>query len=241
MNFIKYTAVQNISKCGVHNMKGGLYMPLDTVNRVMPTSSIAPTSGASDASKNLQNQIMSKEQNLSKISNDTTLDAREKAKKRQELQREIEELNRKLELMRIRQEENEKAAKAKAARADVLKEESVKQTEDKEVSDAITENEISNPHPETITVDDVKSILSSNLILQDELIQQKVNVGRETTERIMQSEIHQDALYGNDTAAQKEELYNTITKDDFLIEAVNNGPENTAQIGSQRIKISITE
>ncbi len=222
-------------------MKGGLFMPLDTVNRVMPASSPAPTSGASDASKNLQNQIISKEQNLSKISNDTSLDAREKAKKRQELQREIEELNRKLELMRIRQEENEKAAKAKAARADVLKEESVKQIDDKEVSDAITESKISKPHPEAITVDDMKNILSSNLILQDELIQQQVSVGRETTERIMQSEIRQDALYGNDTEAQKEELYSTITKDDFLIEAVNNGPKNTAQIENQRIKISITE
>ena len=222
-------------------MEGGFSMSLDTVNRVMPSASVTPTTAVSDAGKNLQNQIMSKEQNLSKISNDASLDAREKAKKRQELQREIEELNRKLELMRIRQEENEKSAKAKAAKTDVLKEESVKQTDDKEVSDAITENEISKPHPEAITVDDVKNILSSNLILQDELIQQNVSINRETTERIMQSEIRQDALYGNDTAAQKEELYNTITKNDFLIESVNNGPENTSQLNNQRIKISITE
>ena len=86
-------------------------MSLESINRVMPAT---PVTSTSDASKNLQNQLMSKEQNLSQISNDASLDAREKAKKQQELQREIEELNRKLELMRIRQEENEKSARAKA-------------------------------------------------------------------------------------------------------------------------------
>lgn len=216
-------------------------MPLDTVNRVMAPSSVTPVAGASDASKNLQNQIMSKEQNLSKISNDASLDAREKAKKRQELQREIEELNRKLELMRIRQEENEKSAKAKIAKADVLKESSVEQNDDKKTSDISKESEPSKPLPETITVDDMKNILSTNLILQDELIQRNVDTDRETTERIMQSEIRQDALYGNDTAEQKEELYNTITKNDFLIEAVNNDSAVATQLNNQRIKISITE
>ena len=216
-------------------------MPLDTVNRVMAPSSVTPVAGASDASKNLQNQIMSKEQNLSKISNDASLDAREKAKKRQELQREIEELNRKLELMRIRQEENEKSAKAKIAKADVLKESSVEQNDDKKTSDISKESEPSKPLPETITVDDMKNILSTNLILQDELIQRNVDTDRETTERIMQSEIRQDALYGNDTAEQKEELYNTITKNDFLIEAVNNDSAASTQLNNQRIKISITE
>lgn len=216
-------------------------MSLDTVNRVMPSTSVALTTTVSDAGKNLQNQIMSKEQNLSKISNDASLDAREKAKKRQELQREIEELNRKLELMRIRQEENEKSAKAKAAKTDALKEQTLKPSESEEASINSASKEVSEPLPDTITVDDMKGILSSNLILQDELIQQNTNFNRETTERIMKSEIRQDALYGNDTAAKKEELYKTITKDDFLIEAVNNDSATAAQLGNQHIKISITE
>lgn len=216
-------------------------MPLDTVNRVMPASAVASTSGSSDASKNLQNQIMSKEQNLSKISNDASLDAREKAKKRQELQREIEELNRKLELMRIRQEENEKAAKAKAAKADMIKEQSSLNSDDNERADIYAEDKVSKSFPDKTDIDVIKSVLTSNLILQDELIQQNISTDEENITRIMQSEIRQDALYGNDTANQKEEMYNTITKDDFLIEAVDNNSTTIAQSGNQRIKISITD
>ena len=216
-------------------------MPLDTVNRVMPSASSTSITGSSDASKNLQNQIMSKEQNLSKISNDASLDAKEKAKKRQELQREIEELNRKLELMRIRQEENEKAAKAKAAKADMIKEQSSLNSDNNERADIYAEEKVSKSFPDKADIDAIKSVLTSNLILQDELIQQNISTDKENTTRIMQSEIRQDALYGNDTAKQKEDMYNTITKDDFLIEAVDNNSATIAQSGNQRIKISITD
>ena len=216
-------------------------MPLDTVNRVMPSASSTSITGSSDASKNLQNQIMSKEQNLSKISNDASLDAKEKAKKRQELQREIEELNRILELIRIRQEENEKAAKAKAAKADMIKEQSSLNSDDNERADIYAEDKISKSFPDKADIDAIKSVLTSNLILQDELIQQNISTDKENTTRIMQSEIRQDALYGNDTAKQKEDMYNTITKDDFLIEAVDNNSATVAQTGNQRIKISITD
>lgn len=216
-------------------------MPLDTVNRVMPSASSTSITGSSDASKNLQNQIMSKEQNLSKISNDASLDAKEKAKKRQELQREIEELNRKLELIRIRQEENEKAAKAKAAKADMIKEQSSVNSDDNERADIYAEAKVSKPVPDKADIDAIKNVLSSNLILQDELIQQNISTDKENTTRIMQSEIRQDVLYGNDTAKQKEDMYNTITKDDFLIEAVDNNSATVAQTGNQRIKISITD
>ena len=216
-------------------------MPLDTVNRVMPSASSTSITGSSDASKNLQNQIMSKEQNLSKISNDASLDAKEKAKKRQELQREIEELNRKLELIRIRQEENEKAAKAKAAKADMIQEQSSVNSDDNERADIYAEDKVSKSFPDKADIDAIKNVLSSNLILQDELIQQNISTDKENTNRIMQSEIRQDVLYGNDTANQKEEMYNTITKDDFLIEAVDNNSATVAQTGNQRIKISITD
>lgn len=216
-------------------------MPLDTVNRVMPSASSTSITGSSDASKNLQNQIMSKEQNLSKISNDASLDAREKAKKRQELQREIEELNRKLELIRIRQEENEKAAKAKAAKADMIQEQSSVNSDDNERADIYAEDKVSKSFPDKADIDAIKSVLTSNLILQDELIQQNISTDKENTTRIMQSEIRQDVLYGNDTAKQKEDMYNTITKDDFLIEAVDNNSATVAQTGNQRIKISITD
>ena len=216
-------------------------MPLDTVNRVMPSASSTSITGSSDASKNLQNQIMSKEQNLSKISNDASLDAREKAKKRQELQREIEELNRKLELIRIRQEENEKAAKAKAAKADMIKEQSSVNSDDNERADIYAEAKVSKPVPDKADIDAIKNVLSSNLILQDELIQQNISTDKANTTRIMQSEIRQDVLYGNDTAKQKEDMYNTITIDDFLIEAVDNNSTTIAQSGNQRIKISITD
>lgn len=216
-------------------------MPLDTVNRVMPSASSTSITGSSDASKNLQNQIMSKEQNLSKISNDASLDAKEKAKKRQELQREIEKLNRKLELIRIRQEENEKAAKAKATKADMIKEQSSVNSDDNERADIYAEDKVSKPVPDKADIDAIKNVLSSNLILQDELIQQNISTDKENTTRIMQSEIRQDVLYGNDTAKQKEDMYNTITKDDFLIEAVDNNSATVAQTGNQRIKISITD
>ena len=213
-------------------------MSLENINRVMPAT---PVTGVSDTSKNLQNQLLSKEQNLSKISNDASLDAKEKAKKRQELQREIEELNRKLELMRIRQEKNEKKSKAQSAKADMIKEQSSTSTNEDESSNISTESELSKKPIDSANFDAIKNALSSNLILQDVLIQQNESTTKESTERVIQSEIRQDAIYGSDTAKQKEDMYNTITKEDFLIESINNDSENATQIGNQRIKISFTD
>ena len=215
-------------------------MQLESINRIVPS---APVSGTSDSGRNLQNQLISKEQNLSQISNDTSLDAREKAKRRQELQREIEELNRKLELMRIRQEEKEKSVKAKDTKTEMVKEQTSADNDKR--TDFFTEDTTSKPLDDTTDIDLLKdvtaNILSSNLILQDELMKQSVNTKTENTQRIIQAEIRQDALYGNDTAQQKEEMYDTITRNDFLIETVNNEQDNTTHNGHQRIKLSITD
>lgn len=217
-------------------------MQLESINRIVPS---APVSGTSDSGRNLQNQLISKEQNLSQISNDASLDAREKAKRRLELQREIEELNRKLELMRIRQEEKEKSAKAKDTKSEIIKEQLSADTDNNKQTEFSQNDKTSKPLHDTKDIDVMKdvttNILSSNLILQDELMQQSVNMKTNNTKRIIQSEIRQDALYGNDTAEQKEEMYDTITKNDFLIETVNNEQNNTTHNGHQRIKLSITD
>ena len=86
------------------------------IGRIEPIRSTTPSTAVTSvasASKTLQNQLLMKQQNLKKLSTDSTLSIDEKEKQRQELQKEIEELKRKLEQMRLKQEETKKAEEAK--------------------------------------------------------------------------------------------------------------------------------
>ena len=88
-------------------------MAIEKISRVNSITAPTSMSNVASASKNLQSQLLIKQQNLKKLSTNADLSTEEKEKQRRELQKEIEELKRKLEQMRLKQEETEKAKEAK--------------------------------------------------------------------------------------------------------------------------------
>lgn len=205
------------------------------INPIPVTSTAASTSN----SKNIQNQISAKQQHLSSLSTDSKLDASEKEKKRREIQKEIDELNRKLELARMKQEEDAKKAAQKQQKADAQKEQLITEINDKstettklysdktkteKVSDEKQTNEAKEIETEKkqkqidMAIEDVQKMLSADYELQKELSQKHVDDQIDSTVKVIKSEIKQDQFYETDTSHKEAELETIQAKENFWTE-----------------------
>lgn len=193
------------------------------IGRIEPIRSTTPSTAVSSvasASKNLQNQILIKQQNLKKLSTDSSLSIDEKEKQRQELQKEIEELKRKLEQMRLKQEETKKAEESKKRKDLEIEEASETQTEKQENHTSAVEESEEHKHEMTeLSANEVQKMLDTNFVLKEEMVQQGAAYDRENTVRILSSEIKQDELYGTDTSAKEERLDTIRDKGSFWTDA----------------------
>lgn len=219
-------------------------MAIGKVERISSITSSNAVSAIDNTSKNLQNQIQTKEQNLNRLSTDSKLSREEKEKKRQELQKEIEELNRKLELMRLKQEEAEKKEKVKQEKEAALKkEEKTKEntSDDKFSPDSFkTENEESE-HTD-MSVQDVQNMLHTHLNLRNDLIENSADFDKQNTVRVLKTEIQQDDLRGRDTDSKKEDLQELREKENFWIEARNEAYQKQRETSAElEIKLSIEQ
>ncbi len=191
-----------------------------TSNTIQPTAAINTSSAAANNSKNIQNQISTKEQHLNRLSSDSKLSAAEKEKKRQEIQKEIDELNRKLELMRMKQEEAEKTESKKQEKEDAIKEEEIKKTSSKKQTTDSLQNIDTKEEPKHIDmpIEDVQKMLTADYTLQKEIADKKISSQTENTINVLKSEIKQDKLYGTDTTSKKEEIASIREKENFWTE-----------------------
>lgn len=193
------------------------------IGRIEPISSSTPTTAISNvtsASKNLQNQILLKQQNLKKLSSDSNLSVDEREKQRQELQKEIEELKRKLEQMRLKQEETEKTKEAEQKKELELEKASETQKEKEENNtSAVHKSEEHKRENIELSANEVQKILDTNLFLKEEMVQQGVEYDQQNTMRVLTSEIKQDELYGVDTSSKEEQLKELQEKENFWLDA----------------------
>lgn len=212
-----------------------------TSNQINPTPVTTTTTSTSN-SKNIQNQITTKQQLLSSLTSDSKLDAQEKEKKRREIQKEIDELNRKLELARLKQEEADKKRakeqqKNDAQKAHILAETNTNSTETAKVSsektgsaadktsdekqtDTAKSNEIAEDKQQHIdmAIEDVQKMLTADYELQKELAQKHVDSQIESTIQVIKSEIRQDRFYETDTSQKEAELETIQAKENFWTE-----------------------
>lgn len=209
-----------------------------TSNQVNPIP-VTNTTTATSNSKNIQNQITSKQQHLSRLSSDAKLNAQEKEKKRREIQKEIDELNRKLELARMKQEEADKKAAKEHQKADAQKEQLITEINDKstettklysdktkteKVSDEKQTNEAKEIETEKkqkqidMAIEDVQKMLSADYELQKELSQKHVDDQIDSTVKVIKSEIKQDQFYETDTSHKEAELETIQAKENFWTE-----------------------
>lgn len=198
---------------------------------------------STNSSKNIQNQIATKQQHLNRLTSDSKLDEHEKEKKRREIQKEIEELNRKLELARLKQEEADKKAaeklqKTDARKAQILDETNAKADEAKKLSsekvDASNDKYVEEKQPieaskpvETeevkpkhvdMAIEDVQQMLTADYELQKELTQKHVAAQIDSTVNKIEAEIKQDRLYGANPAPKEAEIEAIRTKENFWTE-----------------------
>lgn len=195
------------------------------IAKVGKISNITPpkaVSNITNASKTLQSQLQMKQQTLKKLSSDSSLSIDEKEKQRQELQKEIEALEHKLEQMRLKQEEEKKAEQAKQ-KEEVALEEVTKEEEEKENNEttAIKDNEKKKAEIKELSVDEVHKMLDKNLQLKEEMVQQGVEYDQQNTVRVLSSEIRQNELLGTNTETKEAQLEEMQKKENFWLDAKN--------------------
>ena len=204
---------------------------------IQPVSSVPAVSKISVDSntRTIQTQINSKQQHMKKISSDDTITATEKEEKRRQLQKEIDELNRKLELKKQEQEEKAKEATRKQEqeamqKAEFLKEDTLKKisTSDHEQKKLDSEQkpkendvkpEKKEPEHVDMPVKEIQKMLSAEYLVQKEQMQKQVDTKADNTIQVVKSEIAQDQRYGSDTTKKESELETLQQKQNFWSDA----------------------
>lgn len=211
-------------------------MPIEKIARVNSVTPTDTVSSAASRSKTIQSQIMAKEQNLSRLSNDSKLSMEEKEKKRKELQKEIEELNRKLELMRQKQKEDEKKAEQNKKRKEALQSDSLKEkyktditqstnnNSPDSVSDKQSQTDANKIHQEKVqqekaNLEDAQEMLNTNRNLREYMIETSANYDKENRVRVLRSEIKLNSLRGSETKNKQEQLDAMTQKENYWIKA----------------------
>jgi len=223
-----------------------------SIDRISPTASVAAVSkvSADSDTRTIRTEINSKQQHMKKISSDDTITATEKEEKRRQLQKEIDELNRKLELKKQEQEEKAKEAAARQEKLAALNEETrkadaLKKSDDSEMDKKKIESESSEfqkeevnsekeePQRTDIPVKEIQEMLSSEYLLQKEQLQQQVNMNTENTIQVTKSEIDQDKRYGSDTTKKEAELEALEQKQNFWSDAQNHTAQTQGSANNQ--------
>lgn len=166
--------------------------------------------------KNILNQITSWQQSLKRLSSDSKISAEEKAKERQEIEKQIAELNQKLRKLRLEKKEELKEAKKEQEQKAALEEEMESNLFKKETDESdIAETEKEDSQKINISPQNIQEILEAGAVLQKERIRQSVEQKREAIENVMESEIVSDKIYGTDTSIKEEKLSDFSKKKPF--------------------------
>lgn len=192
--------------------------------------------------KNIQNQIMNKQQNLKRISSDGKMSVEEKAKESQEIQKQIEELNRKLRMLQQEREEEVKEAEKKQEQKAELNEERAKDTAGK----ALDENDLAKDvegfkEPVSVSPQNVQKMLEGSSVIQKERIQQSVSNQKELAVNVLESEIELDKGRGTDTTAKEAELADLTKATPFELKIDEPQDENVIFGQKAPFKIIIKE
>ena len=204
-------------------------------------------------SRNLESQLTNEQQRLNRLSSSSNMTAAEKEKERREIQRQIAELNRKLELER--QEEKEKARKAATEQEQkkIVKEELLEKTNNKDKTDSkyqINEtgptdskdekSSLNNPSQE-LPVVTIKNLLTASAMTKQNAVIENSSQKAEGQQNILQAEIQSDTLYGTDTTAKKEALSDLRQKEEIQIKVLYPQQEKDTPIQNPGSKIIIRE
>ena len=186
-------------------------IPSTSLNNATLNITSATVSLTDTETKSIQNQITGKQQSLNRLSSDSEMSAEEKAKERQEIQKQIAELNRKLRMLRMEKKEEVKESEKEQEQKAALKDEQIEEVSQNESAKSIKEQQ---EKPNSLS-QNIQKMLEVGTLLQKERVQQTAEHKKELTKEILETEIKQDELYGTDTSFKKEQLSSLMKKEPF--------------------------
>ncbi len=186
-------------------------IPSTSLNNATLNITSATVSLTDTETKSIQNQITGKQQSLNRLSSDSEMSAEEKAKERQEIQKQIAELNRKLRMLRMEKKEEVKESEKEQEQKAALKDEQIEEVSQNESAKSIKEQQ---EKPNSLS-QNIQKMLEVGTLLQKERVQQTAEHKKELTKEILETEIKLDELYGTDTSAKKEQLSSLMKKEPF--------------------------
>lgn len=168
-------------------------MKINGVNTMMPQPGQAGMNQAMDSvSKNLQQQIERAQKQLQELSSNQEMSIEEKMKKRQELQKQISDLNQQLRQHQIelrRQKQQEKTASSR------------------ESSDSQSaQGNGSEQQGRGMSQEDMRALVSADNAIDQSRVQGSVAKQMEGRAGVLKAEIKLDAARGGDTQKKEEEL-----------------------------------
>ena len=178
-----------------------------------PNAAQTTVSPIDTETKNIQNQITTKTQSLNRLSTDSKLSEEEKAKERQELQKQIAELNRKLRMLRLEKEEEAKKTQEKQEEKITLPENQTKEPSSENSVKNTTDDSLEEKMKAiNVPPQELQKFFEAGTQLQKERIQLTVQQENEGAAKLLEAEIKSDKLYGSDTTAKEEKLLSMIKR-----------------------------
>lgn len=208
------------------------------MNKISQDMTLTANSYIDTEAKDIQNQITSKQQNLNRLSTDSEMSAEEKAKERQEIQKQIAQLNRKLRMLRMEKKEETKELEKKKEQKIAVEEEAEKKASTAEAEESSSVEEIEKQQGKAnISPQNIQKILEAGAAVQRERIQLKVEQEEKTVQNILEAEMKVDKLYGTDTSGKKEKLYSLIEAGKKKIEIEEKPQKQSEMQKEQTVKI----
>lgn len=164
-------------------------MKIEEANRgSLWTEQIGTVQATDSESKNLRNQIIGEQKRLKELTVDNELNAEEKRKKRQEIQKQITELNNQLKQHQIELRKEQKEKEKKGANIESESSEEEESTE------------------KGMSQTGMKAIISVDSAISHAKAQENVSITLDSRVRVLQDEIKQDTGRGKDTKMKEKEL-----------------------------------
>lgn len=195
-------------------------------------------------SRTLETQLANQQQRLNKISGDSQMSEQEKAKERQKIEQQIAELNRKLRMEELKEEEQEQKAE-KEQDSKIVAE------EDTRARDARTENELEKEEAQRteerkaeadrISPESVYRMLSVNSDIQMERVMERTARKKDGAENVLEAEIGLDRIRGTENPEKKEQLSEMRREKPFEMEILEVAQESNILGDNTGRKIIIRE
>lgn len=213
---------------------------IGNAERQMQSAEMSQNQLNDSVTKDIQTKIQSEEQKLKDLSYDEMMSAEEKSKKRQEIRKEISDLNRELRQrqMELQQEKQQKAKEMEQEAKAAPKEDALKKS-------GIDEKEREEEKEKTATeAAHISTVLGAKNNI--ERVETQTNAVKSVEHQIdvLDGEIHQDKMRGQDVENKKEqkrELENILigSQKNIIQVEQNQGKAKEQQEEQQRIRVVI--